>query len=229
MNHLEGWLPEGAVLMKRKRSSRTRLKITDIPVSAAVASDSLDRVAADLHDCTRCKLSAGRTNIVLSDGNPQSPIFFVGEGPGEKEDLTGKPFVGRSGQLLDRMIVAMGLDRSKVFIANIVKCRPPENRAPEVEEVATCIPFLERQIRLVRPKVVVALGKSAAQALLRTAAPIGDLRTQIHPFEMHGVQMQLIATFHPAYLLRNPPAKKEAWKDLQLAMGILGLEKKELV
>ncbi len=218
------------MVMKRKRSTRTqRVKITDIPVSLPFpGKDTLSQIASDLHDCTRCKLSSGRAQIVLSDGDPKSPIFFVGEGPGEQEDLTGKPFVGRSGQLLNKMIEAMGLTRPGVFIANIVKCRPPENRAPEVEEVATCISFLERQIKIVRPKVVVALGKSAAQALLRTDLPISDLRTQIHEYEMHGVQMKLIATFHPAYLLRNPPAKKEAWKDLQLAMGILGLEKREL-
>lgn len=193
-----------------------------------MGADTLAQIETELHDCTRCQLSNGRTQIVLCDGNAASPIFFVGEGPGEQEDLTGKPFVGRSGQLLDKMIVAMGLTRESVFIANIVKCRPPENRAPEVEEVATCIPYLERQIKIVRPKVLVALGKSAAQALLRTDLPISDLRTKIHDYEMHGVKMKLVATFHPAYLLRNPPAKKDAWKDLQLAMGILGLEKREL-
>ena len=181
--------------------------------------DSLDRIAQELTDCTRCKLCKSRKTIVLGEGNPSAELVFVGEGPGEQEDLQGRPFVGRSGQLLDRMIQAMGLERSSVFIANVVKCRPPNNRNPERDEIAQCGPFLRRQLEFIKPKVIIALGTFAAQTLLETTETIGRLRGRFHPY----AHAKLLATFHPAYLLRNPPAKKDAWEDLKRAAQELNL------
>jgi DNA polymerase len=191
---------------------------TGAPPVEASAFNSLNQVYESLEGCKRCKLCKGRTNIVLGEGSTKPEILFVGEAPGAKEDETGRPFVGRSGQLLTKMIEAMGVKREEVFIANVVKCRPPENRPPKPEEVEQCRPFLEAQIKMLKPKVVVALGKTAAFNLLQTKESIGDLRGKIHSYQ----GTKLIATFHPAYLLRNPPAKKDCWEDLQLAMKELG-------
>ncbi len=182
------------------------------------AFTSLKQVHETLEGCQRCKLCQGRTHIVLGEGSTQPEILFVGEAPGAKEDETGRPFVGRSGQLLTKMIEAMGVKREEVFIANVVKCRPPENRPPKPDEVEQCRPFLEAQIKMLKPKVVVALGKTAAMNLLQTKESIGELRGKIHSYQ----GTKLIATFHPAYLLRNPPAKKDCWEDLQRAMKELG-------
>lgn len=182
------------------------------------AFSSLKQVHETLEGCQRCKLCQGRTHIVLGEGSTQPEILFVGEAPGAKEDETGRPFVGRSGQLLTKMIEAMGVKREDVFIANVVKCRPPENRPPKPDEVEQCRPFLEAQIKMLKPKVVVALGKTAAMNLLQTKESIGELRGKIHSYQ----GTKLIATFHPAYLLRNPPAKKDCWEDLQRAMKELG-------
>jgi DNA polymerase len=168
--------------------------------------------------CTRCQLAGGRTRLVYGVGNPHAELMFVGEGPGADEDREGEPFVGRAGQLLTRMIEAMGLRREQVYIANVVKCRPPGNRNPEPEEMDACEPFLRRQIAAVRPKVIVALGKIAAQRLLADPTPISRLRGRW--FDLDGVR--LMPTFHPAYLLRSPDEKKKAWEDLQLVMKELG-------
>ena len=188
-----------------------------------IADDSLPKIQTDLGDCTRCKLHKGRNKIVFGDGNPKAELVFVGEGPGHDEDVQGLPFVGRAGKLLTQMIEAMGLRRKDVYICNVVKCRPPENRAPEKEEVATCSPFLLRQIDAIAPKVIVCLGSVAAQTLLETNRGISQFRGQWLEFRGR----KLLATYHPAYLLRNPSAKSEVWKDLQKVMAVLGLEVKK--
>ena len=173
----------------------------------------------EIGECTRCKLCHGRQTVVFGEGNPDAALMFVGEGPGADEDATGRPFVGRAGQLLDKMIRAMTLQREEVYIANVVKCRPPGNRTPEPDEIASCSPFLIRQIEIIQPKVIVCLGAVAAQFLFGSKKPIGVLRGGAGRF--HSATM--IATYHPAYLLRNDNAKGEAWKDLQKAMALLGL------
>jgi len=170
-------------------------------------------------DCRRCKLWMGRTNIVFGSGNPEARLLFVGEGPGEEEDRQGKPFVGRAGELLTKMIGAMGLGREEVYIANVVKCRPPRNRNPEADEICACKPFLEEQISVIDPEVICALGTFAAQTLLDTTFRISTLRGKVHEKGRY----RIVPTFHPAYLLRNPQDKRLAWEDLQLIMRELGL------
>ena len=186
-----------------------------------IENDSLDRIRQDIGpDCTRCKLHVARKNIVFGVGNPKAQLVFVGEGPGRDEDEQGEPFVGRAGKLLTSMIEAMGLKRSDVYICNVVKCRPPENRLPEKDEIATCSPYLFRQLGVIAPKVICALGSCSAQTMLQTTQGISRFRGEW--FDFHG--SKFIATYHPAYLLRNPPAKSEVWKDLQKIMAYLGLE-----
>jgi uracil-DNA glycosylase len=181
-------------------------------------SEGLLSVRAGLGECTRCKLHGGRTRLVFGVGNPSAELMFVGEGPGADEDAQGEPFVGRAGQLLTKMIEAMGFSRSEVYIANVVKCRPPGNRDPEPDEIEACEPFLKAQIAAIRPRVVVALGRFAVQTLLRDTTPISRQRGRWREYE--GVK--LMPTFHPAYLLRNPAEKKPAWDDLQLVMKEFG-------
>jgi len=183
---------------------------------------ALEIIREDLGDCTRCALHKGRNKIVFADGSPTARLMFVGEGPGADEDAQGLPFVGRAGQLLNNMIAAMGLKREEVYIANVVKCRPPGNRTPEPEEANTCSPFLFRQIDVVRPQVLVALGATAATYLLGQRQPLAGLRGRVHAFR----GSSLIVTYHPAFLLRDPRQKKEAWADLQIAMKELGLKGK---
>jgi DNA polymerase len=180
--------------------------------------DALAALRADIGDCTRCKLhTLGRTQVVFGVGNPNADLMFVGEAPGADEDVQGIPFVGRAGQLLTKIIEAIGMTREDVYIANVIKCRPPQNRNPEPDEVETCEPFLFRQIDIIRPKVIVALGKFGAQTLLRTLDPISRLRGRV--FEYRGAK--LIPTFHPAYLLRNPSSKREVWEDMKLVRRLL--------
>ena len=182
------------------------------------ATEALAAIQADIGDCTRCKLhTLGRKQIVFGVGNPEADLMFVGEAPGADEDEQGIPFVGRAGQLLTKIIEAIDLRRDDVYIANIIKCRPPQNRNPEPDEVASCEPFLFRQIEVIKPKVIVALGKYAAQTLLRTDAPISRLRGR--QFDYRGAK--LIPTFHPAYLLRNPSSKREVWEDMKLVRSLL--------
>jgi uracil-DNA glycosylase len=188
-----------------------------------IAGDSLPAIRSDIGDCTRCKLHRGRTKLVFGDGNPQAELVFVGEGPGRDEDAQGLPFVGRAGKLLTQMIEAMGLQRQDVYICNVVKCRPPGNRAPEKDEVETCSPFLLRQLDAISPKVIVCLGSVAAQTLLETNRGISHFRGEWLDFR----GKKLMATYHPAYLLRNPSAKGEVWKDLQKVMAVLGLQGKK--
>jgi uracil-DNA glycosylase len=185
-----------------------------------VKDDTLLKIREDIGDCTRCKLHKGRHKIVFGDGNPKAELVFIGEGPGADEDMQGLPFVGRAGKLLTQMIEAMGLQRKDVYICNVVKCRPPENRAPEPDEVTTCSPYLLRQIDVIQPKVVVCLGAVAAKTLLETTRGISQFRGEW--LQWRG--RKLMATYHPAYLLRNPNAKGEVWKDLQKVMAELGLQ-----
>jgi DNA polymerase len=181
-------------------------------------SEALLGIRRDLGPCTRCKLQGGRRTLVFGIGNPGAELMFVGEGPGAEEDRRGEPFVGRAGELLDKMIAAMGFRREEVYIANVVKCRPPENRDPEPDEIDACEPFLKAQIAAIRPRVLVALGRFAVQTLLRDTTPISRLRGAWREYE--GVR--LMPTFHPAYLLRNPAEKGKAWGDLQLVMKEFG-------
>jgi uracil-DNA glycosylase len=181
---------------------------------------ALDAVRVELGDCRRCKLCERRTQIVFGVGDPRAALMFVGEGPGEEEDRRGEPFVGRAGQLLTEIVTkGMGLRRSDVYIANVVKCRPPGNRNPEPDEIAACHPFLLAQVDAVDPRVIVTLGKFAAQTLLETATPISKLRGRWFSFRGR----RLMPTFHPSYLLRNPGDKKLVWEDIQLVMQELGL------
>jgi uracil-DNA glycosylase family 4 len=194
---------------------------------------ALKLIREDLGDCTRCKLhKQGRKQIVFGVGNPRAELMFVGEGPGADEDAQGEPFVGRAGQLLNNMIKAMGLRREDVYIANVVKCRPPGNRTPEPDECETCMPFLMRQIATIKPKVVVALGATAAKNLLAMNSSLGELRGRWFDFKPAGLRShdpawpgaRLAVTYHPAYLLRDPRQKGETWKDLQMVMKYLGIE-----
>jgi DNA polymerase len=183
------------------------------------AADALQALRAEIGPaCTRCKLhTLGRTQVVFGVGNPSADLMFVGEAPGADEDIQGEPFVGRAGQLLTKIIEAIGMTREQVYIANVIKCRPPGNRNPEPDEVDTCEPFLFRQIDSIKPKVIVALGKFGAQTLLRTLEPISRLRGRV--FEYRGAK--LIPTFHPAYLLRNPSSKRDVWEDMKLVRRLL--------
>ena len=188
-----------------------------VPLFGSAAA-ALAAIREDIGDCTRCKLHGlGRTQIVFGVGNPTADLMFVGEAPGADEDIQGEPFVGRAGQLLTKIIEAIGLRREDVFIANVLKCRPPGNRNPEPDEVVQCEPFLLRQIDVVKPKVIVALGKFAAQCLLKTNAPITRLRGREFKYR----DAVLIPTYHPAYLLRTPSAKREVWEDMKRAKAIL--------
>jgi len=188
-----------------------------------IPGETLLKVREDLGECARCKLHKTRNKIVFGDGSAKAQLVFVGEGPGADEDAQGLPFVGRAGKLLTQMIEAMGLQRSDVYICNVVKCRPPGNRQPEQDEVEKCSPFLFRQLDVLQPKVIVCLGATAAQTLLQTNRGISHFRGQWMDFRGY----RLLATYHPAYLLRNPAAKGDVWKDLQKVMAELGLEIKK--
>lgn len=201
------------------------IEYLDIPDTSASAVQAKAKALEDLRkayveDCTRCRLSqSGRKNIVFGEGNPDADLMFIGEGPGAEEDKQGLPFVGRAGQKLNEMINAMGLQRSDVYIGNIVKCRPPENRAPRPDEIRTCIPYLEHQIAIIQPKVICAMGTIAAQALLENSTPISKMRGSFHDYR----GIPLMPTFHPAYLLRNYTVKtrREVWDDMKKILGIL--------
>src|SRR5438034_10591851 len=199
-------------------SSKDELSVTQPVTLSRNAQEALAAVRADIGDCTRCKLHAlGRQQIVFGVGNPDADLMFVGEAPGGDEDIQGIPFVGRAGQLLTKIIEAIDLKRDDVYIANVIKCRPPQNRNPEPDEVNTCEPFLFRQIDVITPKVIVALGKYAAQTLLRTDTPISRLRGRVYDYR----GAKLIPTFHPAYLLRNPGCRREVWEDMKKVRSLL--------
>ncbi len=178
----------------------------------------LNALRQEIGNCTRCPLHHGRTHIVFGEGNPDARLMFVGEGPGQEEDLQGRPFVGRAGQLLTRLIKNIGMKREDVYIANVVKCRPPMNRAPKVEEVRVCLPFLKKQIEIIRPVVIVTLGDVATKALLKTGTGITAVRGRVFDYE----GAKVVPTFHPAYLLRNPGQKRLTWQDIQKALRYLG-------
>ncbi len=187
--------------------------------SPRTASETLSDIRADVGDCQRCKLCKTRTNIVFGVGTPKAELMFIGEGPGADEDAQGEPFVGRAGQLLTKIIEAMGLTRQDVYINNIVMCRPPDNRVPESDEVAKCMPFLMRRIHAIKPKIIVCLGATAVKTLLgRDDIQITKIRGTIMDWNGYKV----MPTLHPAYLLRNPPAKKEVWEDMQAVLKFLG-------
>jgi uracil-DNA glycosylase len=213
--------PELAAPMPRPNPLETLFPAPVPPVPPAERADALARLQAEIGDCTRCPLAyAGRHTVVFGEGDPNAALMFVGEGPGADEDTSGRPFVGKAGQLLNNMIGAMGLAREQVFIANIVKCRPPGNRTPEFVEATTCSQFLLRQIDIVRPQIIVALGSTAATYLLGVRQSLASLRGQW--FASRGAKVAV--TFHPAFLLRDPRQKAEAWKDLQRVMAELGLK-----
>jgi len=218
--------PEERDELHRAKSAVISPKQELIDISASPESSISDPVLAlrfireDIGDCTRCRLAKqGRKQIVFGVGNPRAELMFIGEAPGADEDQQGEPFVGRAGQLLNNMIKAMGLQREEIYIANIIKCRPPGNRTPERDECETCSPFLMRQIATVKPKAIVALGAIAAKTLLAVNAPMSELRGKWYDFR----GTKLAVTYHPAYLLRDPRQKKETWKDLQMVMKDLGL------
>jgi uracil-DNA glycosylase len=213
-----GFFAEDPVIPSRRSSPAVPPAPPALPTQERAAA--LRAIREDIGDCTRCALHKGRNKLVFADGSPTARLMFVGEGPGADEDAQGLPFVGRAGQLLNNMIAAMGLKREEVYIANVVKCRPPNNRTPEPAEASTCSPFLFRQIDVVRPEVLVALGATAATYLLGQRQPLAALRGRVHAFR----GSKLIVTYHPAFLLRDPRQKKEAWADLQIAMRELGLK-----
>jgi uracil-DNA glycosylase family 4 len=186
------------------------LRILDDRYKEAMA-ETLDMIRKDLGACQGCKLHKGRRHIVFGAGNPRAKLVLVGEAPGYEEDMRGQPFVGQAGQLLNRILLAIGLTREDVYICNIIKCRPPRNRNPEPDEIAACFPFLRRQLRAIRPRLICAMGTFAAQTLLGTSAPISELRGHFHTCE--GVH--LLPTYHPAFLLRNPSRKRDVWEDMQ--------------
>jgi DNA polymerase len=185
------------------------------------AEQALAALRAEIGDCDRCRLCEKRTHLVFGVGNPRARLMFVGEGPGSEEDRQGVPFVGRAGQLLNKIIEAMNLKREDVYIANVVKCRPPENRTPLPDEMSTCLPFLLRQVRAIRPKVVCALGGVAAHALLDTTASVSRIRGE---FRSLADGTPVMTTFHPAYLLRNPEKKREVWEDMKKVLDLLARE-----
>lgn len=207
----------------RHEARGTRHEIPDsslVPrASSLVADDPWDALAAEAHNCTSCRLAGARTNVVFGVGNPNADLMFIGEAPGRDEDERGEPFVGRAGQLLTDIIKAMKLTRDDVYIANVIKCRPPENRNPEPDELEACRPFIRRQVELIKPKVIVTLGRFGLQSLTEKSYGITAVRGQW--LEYNGIK--LMPTYHPAYLLRNPAAKKDVWADMKKVMGELGI------
>ncbi|MEW5721889.1 MAG: uracil-DNA glycosylase [Thermodesulfobacteriota bacterium] len=198
---------------------RVKLSPEELKKLAGRPAESLDRIRQDLGECTRCSLCRGRRSIVFGEGPAEARLMFIGEGPGEEEDRQGRPFVGPAGQLLTDIIVkGMKRRREDCYIANVVKCRPPGNRDPEPDEARACLPFLWRQIQVVRPEVIVALGRVAAHYLLDTDSPLGRLRNRFH--DLNGIAV--MPTYHPSYLLRNPGRKKETWEDIKKVMVRLG-------
>lgn len=221
--YLERLKSEGvdSIDMRKTTAAQESVTRTDVTASEPVSPHedvSLRSIRDRIGDCHRCKLHLTRTHIVFGEGNPDPEIVFVGEGPGSEEDQTGLPFVGKAGQLLDRIILAMGLSRKDVYICNVVKCRPPNNRVPETDEMTVCGAFLEQQIMVLQPRIIVALGVTAAKWLLGKSAPMVALRGQFHDYK--GICLR--ATYHPAALLRNPEYRKPVWEDVQEVMKYLG-------
>jgi uracil-DNA glycosylase len=210
----------------KAKTSEPKLQQRDNAAFANAAAE-LEKIADEVSRCYKCPLGSLRTNAVPGEGNPNARILFVGEGPGADEDAQGRPFVGRAGKLLDKIITACGLKRSEVFIANIVKCRPPENRDPRAEEIINCFPYLQRQIEIINPEIIVALGAPAAKTLLNTNKSIGQLRGQFYEYYagLGSTPIKLMATYHTAYLLRNysQENRKRVWEDMKKVLAELGL------
>ena len=204
-----------SVAEKEPRENTHQMNLLD----SATKKMTLEEISDEIGDCTRCKLHEGRTNIVFGEGNANARLVFVGEGPGRDEDEQGKPFVGRAGKLLTKIIHAMGLQRTDVFICNVVKCRPPDNRNPEADEMTTCGQFLTKQLISIEPEVIVCLGSIASKYLLNSKASLGSLRGKFHPY----MNSKLLVTYHPAALLRNPNYKKPLWEDMKLVLEELEL------
>ncbi len=212
-----GWERERGLLglrVPRTKGLEVRVaeEVAEEPPPPSSCAPDLKKVRMWIGDCRRCKLWENRKHIVFGSGNEKAGLVFVGEGPGAEEDKAGEPFVGRAGQLLTRIIESIGLKRDQVYICNIIKCRPPQNRNPQPDEIEACEPFLSAQLQAIAPKLICALGTFAAQTLLQSSLPISALRGQFHAY--HGIPV--LATFHPAYLLRNPPEKKKAWEDMKM-------------
>jgi len=241
IEHIDHMIQTGAVNVHKKRAKQPK---TPVAIEAAgkiaeikglAAASNLEEVRTAIGDCKRCRLCKGRNKIVFGVGNPSARLMFIGEGPGADEDEQGEPFVGRAGQLLTKIIIAMGLTRDDVYIGNIVKCRPPDNRNPEPDEMSTCMPYLLKQIELIKPEIIVCLGAIASKSLLATEVPISKIRGKLidWPAESLSAQLgehtkslktcKLMPTFHPAFLLRNPPMKKFVWEDMQEVLKFLGL------
>ena len=214
----------GGFTVKGNRAEQQQTEVDKMTENSAV---ELENIAAEVHQCRKCELGSLRTNTVPGEGNPNARIFFIGEGPGADEDAQGRPFVGRAGQLLDKVIVAMGLKREDVFIGNIIKCRPPGNRDPKPDEIINCLPYLQRQIELINPEIIVALGAHAARTLLNTNKPIGQLRGQFQEYYagLGRAPIKLMPTYHTAYLLRNysKDNRKRVWEDMKKVLNELGL------
>ncbi|MBI5665760.1 MAG: uracil-DNA glycosylase [Nitrospirae bacterium] len=208
----------GAVSDYNPATISSNQQVAEQPVDYSSNKEiTLEDLKNEIGDCHRCKLSKGRKNIVFGEGKADADIMFIGEGPGRDEDIQGRPFVGDAGKLLTNLILKLGLRRQDVYIANIVKCRPPSNRNPEEDEISTCAPFVERQIAIIKPKVIVCLGKIAAQTLLKTNVPISKLRGNFFSYK----NIPVMPTFHPAYLLRNPKDKWLTWEDMQKVLDKL--------
>ncbi len=224
---LENWRRQGIagfdcraeVVEMVKRWPQSTVADNATVVTEGTGRQSLEQIRADLGDCHRCRLHKGRRNLVFGEGSPNARLVFVGEGPGYEEDRSGRPFVGPAGRLLDKIIAAMKLDRSQVYICNIVKCRPPANRAPAPDEIEVCLPFLKRQLVSIAPEVICTLGSVAARTLLETKSPVSALRGHFHQW----MGIKLMPTFHPAYLLRNPERKRQVWEDVKKIMAFLGI------
>ena len=217
LSRLEGWSRPPVTLHRPVPGTQQPAAVPAPTPSAAGPAETLARIREDLGDCRRCKLWRQRRHIVFGKGDPRARLVFVGEGPGADEDRQGEPFVGAAGQLLTRIIQAMGLSRDRVYICNIIKCHPPGNRNPEADEIAACLPFLKRQLAVIAPECICALGAVAARTLLETDLPISRLRGRFH--QVQG--MAVMPTFHPAYLLRNPEQKRAVWEDVQQIMARL--------
>ena len=216
--HLESFQNAGLLdVLKPIRANIQNPKTSEVTEQTFTSQQTLAEIQTTLGDCRRCKLHSTRHSIVFGSGNPKAQLMFIGEGPGAEEDTQGLPFVGAAGQLLDKMIVAMGFQRDDVYIANVIKCRPPQNRNPEDDEILACSPFLKAQIQSIRPKIIVTLGKFATQYLCETQIPITKIRGQFRDYQ----GIPVMPTFHPAFLLRNPEMKRPAWEDLQKVMQAL--------
>jgi uracil-DNA glycosylase family 4 len=213
--------------LKGKTGASERQKKKDDDMTTAEKAAELEKIAEEVRQCCKCGLGSTRTNAVPGEGNPNARIMFVGEGPGADEDAQGRPFVGRAGQLLDKIITACGLKRSDVYIGNILKCRPPDNRDPRADEIISCLPYLQRQIEIINPEIIVALGAHAARTLLDTTKSIGQLRGQFHEYYagINRPPIKLMATYHPAYLLRNysQENRRRVWDDMKKVLAELGL------